>query len=73
MACGRCGAPGAGAEGNGCRGPDNTCPGRGVVVGSGLAEGGAGRPGAKTAAGGVCEGGSGRAGIAGETAVGAGA
>src|SRR5207342_2241946 len=49
-----CGAPGPGdVEGNGCRGPERTWPGRGAV-GSGLAAGILGRPGANTAAGGVC-------------------
>ncbi|MCU1237419.1 MAG: hypothetical protein JWP63_5386, partial [Candidatus Solibacter sp.] len=69
MACGRCcGAPGAGAEGNGCLGPESTWPGRGVAVGSGFAAGTTGRPGAKTAAGGVCDGVSGRAGAGGAAA-----
>ena len=46
------GAPGAGLEGNDWRGPLKTCPGRGVV-GSGLAVGAMGLPGANTADGGV--------------------
>ena len=40
--------------GNGWRGPERTWPGRGGAVGSGLAAGSVGRPGANTAAGGVC-------------------
>lgn len=48
-------APSTGPVGNGWRGPERICPGRGVVLagpGNGLAAGAAGRPGATTAAGG---------------------
>jgi hypothetical protein len=51
----------AGAVGNGWRGPERICPGRGEEIagpGNGLAAGIAGRPGAITAAGGACGGGA---------------
>jgi len=74
MMAGRVAAPGMGAPGpetrapsdaaaaggNGWRGPERTCPGRGAEVagpGKGLAVGGAGLPGAITATGGVSDGG----------------
>ncbi len=53
-------APSAGVVGNGWRGPERICPGRGEEAagpGNGFAAGIDGRPGAITAAGGVCGGG----------------
>ena len=47
----------AAAGGNGWRGPERTCPGRGAGPGKGLAAGGAGLPGAITATGGAGDGG----------------
>src|ERR1035438_7544157 len=52
--------PSAGVVGNGWRGPERICPGRGEEAagpGNGFAAGIAGRPGAMTAAGGACAGG----------------